>query len=107
MPFLWQHRPGEPIGKVTHIRPSAAGLWIKAQIAKISRPGKLQELTDLAWDAIRSGLVTGLSVGFQGLESEPLSGGRGRKFTKWSILEISAVTIAANEAAAIASVKAA
>lgn len=55
------------------------------------------------WQLIKSGLVSGFSVGFRALEAEPIE--TGFKFNKWQWLELSAVTIPANTEAAIQVVK--
>jgi HK97 family phage prohead protease len=102
LPLLWQHKHDQPIGHVTEARVSAKGIRIKAQIAK---EGVLPEI-DRAWSLIKSGLVRGLSIGFRATEDpEPIKGTFGYKFTAWEWLELSAVTIPANQDASIASIK--
>ncbi|TGR05411.1 hypothetical protein EN833_23350 [Mesorhizobium sp. M4B.F.Ca.ET.190.01.1.1] len=100
LPLLWQHDAKSPIGHVTKAKVTKAGIEIVAEIAK----GVTDEI-DKAWALIKAGLVRGLSIGFQPLESEPISGTYGRRFTKWSWMELSAVTIAANEQASIQTIK--
>jgi HK97 family phage major capsid protein/HK97 family phage prohead protease len=100
IPLLWQHNHDEPIGTVLSAKVTDAGIQIKAQIGK----GVLPRI-DEAWALIKSGLVRGLSIGFQPLESEPIKGSYGQRFTKWSWLELSAVTIPANAGASILAIK--
>jgi HK97 family phage prohead protease len=103
MPLLWQHDSRQPIGKVLEATVSKTGIEIVAKIAK----GVTAEI-DRAWSLIKAGLVTGLSIGFKELESEPVDKENpfgGQRFTKWDWLELSAVTIPANAEATIATVK--
>jgi HK97 family phage prohead protease len=100
MPFLWQHDSTQPIGQVMAATVTEAGIAITAQIAK----GVLPRI-DEAWALIKSGLVRGLSIGFQPLEARPIKGTSGFRFDSWSWLELSAVTIPANEAATVLTVK--
>ena len=84
-----------------------AGIAITARLARVLEPGPLKDRVDTAWQEVKCGLVRGLSIGFQPLEQELLSSGKGYKFTKWLLLEISLVSVAANESAAIQLVRAA
>ena len=106
IPLLWQHRAGEPIGHVLSATVTATGIKIRAQLAKIDEPGKLKDRLDEAWQSLKSGLVRGLSIGFDPIESMRIEGTFGRRFVKWDWLELSAVTIPANAAASITSIKA-
>ena len=63
LPLLWQHNSREPIGHVIAANVTDAGIAIKAKIMK----GVLPEI-DRAWALIKSGLVRGLSIGFQPIE---------------------------------------
>lgn len=100
LPLLWQHNSREPIGHVIAANVTDAGIAIKAKIMK----GVLPEI-DRAWALIKSGLVRGLSIGFQPIESADIKGTWGQHFTKWDWLELSAVTIPANAEASIQTVK--
>lgn len=100
LPLLWQHRHDEPIGRVTSARVTSKGIEIVAKIAL-----GVSEQIDRAYKLVQSGLVRGLSVGFRGLEVEQIA--TGLLFRRWEMLELSAVTIAANSGASITAVKAA
>ena len=100
IPLLWQHRSDEPIGQVTHAKVGKAGIEIIAQIAK----GVTAEI-DRAWSLIKAGLVPGLSIGFKSLDHEIMPKTKGIRFKKWSWLELSCVTIAANEHATITTIR--
>jgi HK97 family phage major capsid protein/HK97 family phage prohead protease len=105
IPLLWQHRSDAPIGKVTKARVTKNGIQIEAHIAKSDEPGALKDRLDEAWQSIKLGLVGGLSIGFRGIEMEGIKGGFGTRFLKWLWLELSAVTIPANEEASIQTIK--
>jgi HK97 family phage prohead protease len=100
LPLLWQHDSGNPIGQVTHAKVSKAGIEIVARIAK----GVTDEI-DRAWALIKAGLVPGLSIGFKAIEHEFITETKGIRFIKWDWLELSAVTIPANQQATIATIK--
>lgn len=101
LPLLWQHDSDDPIGLVTEAVVTSKGIKIVAEIAK----GVTEDI-DNCWALIKAGLVRGLSIGFRGLETEPIEGSWGIKFNTWEWLELSAVTIPANSEATITSVKA-
>jgi phage head maturation protease len=58
---------------------------------------ELKELLQKAWDSIKTGLVRGMSIGFSAIEYVEISGTWGIRYTKWDWLELSAVTIPANQ----------
>jgi HK97 family phage prohead protease len=105
LPFLWQHDSGQPIGHVTNAKVTKDGIEIKAKILKIEEEGTLKARLDEAWQSIKSGLVRGLSIGFQPTESTRIEETYGRRFVRWLWLELSAVTIPANAGAEILTVK--
>jgi HK97 family phage major capsid protein/HK97 family phage prohead protease len=105
LPLLWQHDKHQPIGHVTHAKASDNGIEIRAVLAKIEEPGRLKERLDEAWQSLKSGLVRGLSIGFKPLESERIERSTGRRFKRWSLLEVSTVTIAANSEASITAIR--
>lgn len=106
LPFLKQHRSGEPIGHVVKATVTDDGILVRVKLVKVDEPPALKERLDIAWAEIKSGLVRGLSIGFQPLEWTDIKGSFGVRYTKWSWRELSAVTIAANEEASITSIKA-
>lgn len=98
LPLLWQHDSKQPIGHVTSAKVSKAGIEIVAKIAK-----DVTAEIDRAWSLIKAGLVQGLSIGFQGVETAFTE--TGMRFLKWDWLELSVVTIGANQEATIATIK--
>lgn len=103
MPLLWQHDPEQPIGEVFAANVTAKGIEVKARIFKSDEPGTLKDRLDLAWQSVKLRLVKGFSVGFKGLEYAFLE--KGIHFVKWLWLELSCVTIPANQSASIALIK--
>lgn len=110
IPMLWQHGKGsisDPVGWITDAMPTPKGVPIKGRVARAGAdyPQSLRDDLQKAWVMIRDKLVRGLSIGFSALESEPIKGTFGVRYTKWSWLELSAVTIPANAEATIQTVK--
>jgi len=107
LPFLWMHGKQQPaIGNVVRANVTDEGIQVRVQIEQDDQPGPLKDMLDLAWRSIQKGLVRGLSIGFRPLETpEPIKGTFGLRFKKWEWLELSAVTIPANQDASISLVK--
>lgn len=100
IPFLYQHDSRQPIGFVTEAKVTKKGIEIVAEIAK-----DVHEDIEKAWKYIKAGLVRGLSIGFKGIDIEPIPNSWGVIFEKWEWLELSAVTIPANADASIQTIK--
>ncbi|HXK16669.1 MAG TPA: phage major capsid protein [Polyangiaceae bacterium] len=108
--LLWQHDSSQPIGWVKSARVSRSGIEIEGEVADIADVGSLKSRIDEAWQAIKAGLVRGLSIGFRPLEAEPLNPKEpwgAVRFLKAEWLELSAVTIPANQDASITAIKSA
>ena len=105
IPFLWQHDHSKPIGEVIAATVTGKDIEVEVQIAQIYEQGRLKERVDEAWQAIKTGLVKGLSIGFRGKEYNYIDGSCGVHFKEWDWYELSAVTIPANMEASITSVK--
>jgi len=106
MPLLWQHNSHDPIGWVTAASVNGKGIEIQGEIANISDAGALKDRIDMAWQMLKAKLVRGLSIGFNSLEHSRMDTG-GYKFIKWSWLELSCVTIPANQECSITAIKSA
>ena len=100
LPLLWQHRHQDPIGQVTRADVRPEGIAVRCELPIIEDPGPLKSTVDKAWQAVKTGLVRGLSIGFTPLQAKPLPSG-GQHFTSWRWHELSIVTISANAEAAI------
>jgi HK97 family phage prohead protease len=105
LPMLWQHDSSAPVGQVTQATPTKDGIPVTISLAKTDEPGTLKDRLDEAWQSIRLGLVRGLSIGFAPVEYSYLEDTGGIRFSKWTWLELSAVTIPANTDASIATIK--
>lgn len=100
-PLLSQHDHASPIGEVTSAVVTDSGIEIEAVLPKNSG----LDYVDRAWLQIKSGLVRGLSIGFRALEAVPTKNKKGIHFTKYEIIELSAVTVPCNQDASIFSIK--
>ena len=80
---LRDHDPTKPIGTASVI---VKGNRLEATIK--FAPAGVSQVADETFALAKAGVLTGVSIGFRPIESEPLRGG-GVKFTKWELLEIS------------------
>ena len=104
LPLLWQHDHKSPIGSVEFDTPTEDGITFSASIPVITEPGKLQDMVEMAWQAIRYRLVRAVSIGFRALEYSWMDNG-GIRFIQSEVYELSAVTIPAQPDALISAVK--
>ncbi|ECK7391201.1 phage major capsid protein [Salmonella enterica subsp. enterica] len=105
-PFLWQHRHLKPVGNVVEATITEAGILVKVSLVAPT-PDMPQELVDRlneAWSSIKTGLVRGLSIGFNPIEYAWLDNG-GIHYLKWEMIELSAVTVPANSECTIQTIK--
>lgn len=105
IPFLWQHDSDNPVGHVTKAKVTKKGIEVEVQLQKTDEPGIVKDRLDAAWQYIKLRLVRGLSIGFKAIETARIEGTYGVRFIKWSWLELSGVTIAANQDASILAIK--
>jgi HK97 family phage prohead protease len=105
IPLLWQHDAKDPIGWVTSAKVTPKGIEVECEVATVSDDGPLKDRLTNAWQMLKAKLVRGLSIGFNSLESARIDGTYGIKFSKWEWLELSAVTIPANQDASIMAIK--
>jgi len=107
IPLLWQHNSSDPIGWVTSAKVTKDGIEVEGEVANITEDGSLKDRLKTAWQMIKGKLVRGLSIGFNSIESARIDGTYGIRFMKWEWLELSAVTIPANQEATITAIKSA
>jgi len=105
IPLLWQHDSWDPIGWVTEATITDAGIEVVGKIADIPEDGELKDRLLKAWQMISSGLVRGLSIGFNPIEYSKIEGTYSYRFLQWEWLELSCVTIPANQEASITAIK--
>jgi HK97 family phage prohead protease len=96
VPILWQHDSAEPIG-LGKLSDSAAGLQIKGELALES------PVAHKAYGLLKRRIVTGLSIGFDGVKSRVVDGIR--RLSEVRLWEVSLVTFGANPLAQVSSVK--
>ena len=83
------------------------GSPLRRRCRLITEPGRVRDRVEEAWQSVKAGLIRGMSVGFQPLETKPLKSGRGLHILKSLIAELSLVTIPANIEATVLTVKSA
>ena len=107
IPFLSQHDPHKPIGHVTKAKVTKDGIFITARLVKPyeGAPQSWADRLNESWADIKSGLVRGLSIGFRPLETARIEGSFGTRFIRYMLLELSSVTIAANQEATVTAIK--
>jgi len=104
--LFWQHEKNIPIGTVTLFPATAEGIAFEASIPAIDTPGPLKDAVDLAWQCLKAGLVSTVSIGYRILAGgvEKLTGGN-LHLRKTEVVELSLVTIPANPDAVVRFVK--
>lgn len=105
IPLLWQHDSRQPIGWVTAAKVTDKGIEVQGVVHTEDAEGPLKERLTECWQMLKAKLVRGLSIGFNSIESARIDGTYGLRFLKWEWLELSAVTIPANQGASILAIK--
>src|SRR4029453_4376600 len=99
------HDQQRPIGRVTLFPATAAGIAFEASMPVLTDPGPLKDRIDEAWQAIKAGLITGVSIGLRVLKTADRAKDGILEILQSEILELSLVTIPANTQASILTVK--
>lgn len=107
IPLLWQHDSCSPIGWVKAARVSDTTIEVDCEVHNEPQPGALQDFLNSCWQQLKAQLVQGLSIGFNAIETAQIEGSWGVKFTQWEWLELSPVTIPANQDSSITAIKSA
>jgi len=105
LPLLLYHDAKAPVGTVTLARPTKQGVAFTAHIAKIAEPGRLKDRVDEAWHTVKAGLVRAVSIGFRVVNDAVEEIDTGFRFLETEILEVSLVTVPANQDATIETVR--
>lgn len=105
MPLLWQHQSDKPVGTVKFDKPTKNGITFEAKLAQITEPGTLKDRVDEAWQSVKAGLVSAVSIGFRAIEYAFIEGTGGVRFISSEVMELSLVTIPANADATISQIK--
>ena len=104
LPLLLYHDSQRPVGQVSFDKPTEKGITFTAKLPAIDEPGTLRERIEEAWQSLKAGLISGVSIGFRALEQAFMKDG-GVHFLKTEVLELSLVAIPANASATIHTIK--
>jgi len=69
MPLLWQHQHDMPVGTVKFNKPTKDGITFEARFAKAEQSQTLKDRIDEAWESVKLGLVSAVSIGFHQIGS--------------------------------------
>jgi HK97 family phage prohead protease len=105
LPLLMHHDSRQPVGHVLSAKVTDDGIDVKASITRFDEPGRLKDRLDEAWHTVKSGLITGLSIGFRAIERSYIEDTSSIRFTAWEWLELSIVSVPANAEASITTVR--
>ena len=97
---LWQHNPDQPVGRATDL--VVEGDRIRARIT--FAPSGISPKADEVRGLVKNGIVSGISVGFDVLDGEPLDPKKprgGQRFIKWELLECSCCSVPVDPGAAV------
>lgn len=104
LPFLLDHNHSKAIGSVDEVSVADDGIRFVASVRKIEGDSEVARACDNAWELLKSGLRSHVSIGFRSLAYEAREV-RGYIIKEWEWLELSAVTIPANPGAEITALK--
>jgi HK97 family phage prohead protease len=97
---LWQHNPDVPVGRATDLVVEGDKIRARITFAPVGISQKADEVRGL----VKNGIVSGVSVGFDVIDAEPLDPKQprgGQRFTKWELLECSFCSVPADPGAAV------
>ena len=97
---LWQHNPDQPVGRAADL--VVEGDRIRARIT--FAPSGVSAKADEVRGLVKSGIVSGISVGFDVLDSVPLDPKKprgGQRFTRWELLECSFCSVPVDTGATV------
>ncbi len=97
---LWQHNPDVPVGRAADLKINGDKIQARVTFAPTGISPKADEVRGL----VKNGIVSGVSVGFDVIDAEPLDSKQprgGQRFTKWELLEVSFCSVPADPGAAV------
>lgn len=95
--MFWQHDPGQPIGSWTAMREDEKGLFLEGRLNMDVQRGRE------AYALLKAGDIDGLSIGYQTLSDE--QDGDVLRLKELDLVEVSIVSLGANDQALISAVK--
>lgn len=106
IPLYLYHDSTKTVGRAKLGKATARGIPFTASLPFVKEPGLLKDRVDEAWQMVKHGLITAVSIGFRALdgEVERMKNG-GLKFLKTEVLELSLVPVPANSQAVLTAVK--
>ena len=108
IPFLYQHDSRKPIGWVDRAKLVDGNRWEVegfVEAPQADAPAAIVERLDVAWYELKTGMIRGLSIGFNPKEWSFIKETGGIHWLVWEWLELSMVTIAANAGATITEIR--
>ncbi len=105
IPLLLHHDSRLPVG-TARLKKTDDGITFQARLPKIDEPGTLKTRVDEAWHSLKAGLIRGVSIGFRSFDDgvELMKGG-GLRFTGFEVLELSLVSVPANQDASVSVIR--
>lgn len=102
IPLLLHHDLESPVGHVIEAWLEDNQIRVKFTIVDVKEDGELKKIVDKAYQSLKYGLITGLSVGFVADldEAYQIENG-GIEFHSWEWYELSLVTVPCNRDASI------
>ncbi|HUY68250.1 MAG TPA: HK97 family phage prohead protease [Alphaproteobacteria bacterium] len=97
--MLWMHDPTQPVGLWLSVKEDSNGLAVDGRLALRTQKG------GEAYELLKMGALTGLSIGYRVIASRIDAARKARVLTDVDLFEISLVTFPANEAARVDDVK--
>jgi HK97 family phage prohead protease len=97
---LWQHNPSAPVGTTTAIGVSGGNLCARVEFAPLGA----SETADQVCRLVKSGVVKGVSIGFDVTECTPLDDAKprgGQKIIRSELIELSFVSLPADTGATV------
>ncbi|GLQ20384.1 HK97 family phage prohead protease [Algimonas porphyrae] len=98
--MFWQHDPGQPIGSWTSFEEDETGLLMSGKLNMDVQRGAE------AYALLKAGDIDGMSIGYWEIETERDDDGNTLKLTELDLVEVSVVSIGANDKALVSAVKA-
>lgn len=96
--LLYQHDVARPVGQWMSLRDDGHGLWVEGQLTLDAEDGRN------AYALLKSGALTGLSIGFRTVKAQRRPGG-GRSLRELDLWEVSLVTFPMLNTARVEQVK--